>query len=368
MRILSRISGQRPAGLPSWAAIDAEALRLTAALEHVHGHGNLDDFPETQSGKLALMATATRRGVLTWNRNASRYELTDLGRRHLGIHLKHPNVTLTAPAPLTSTKLESPFSPGALMVSAACVVLGVAAMAATLRSFDVEPQHLAALPDKTTSRQDTGLARIETPARPDRLATPAPTAGKTEQPEASLPTAPATPAAPAPGTTAAGVGFASSQPLTNSQQRVPAISTDTPSGAPVPHPDPRRSGAMSAAIEPTERVTTSEARAPPEIGRSSKSQRAVQHLSRTETRAHEKPNANPAAHNWASGRTVEVARKGLLVREERTLSDGTVLVRYQYGDGPAHFETRPKGGRIRAAGYALAGAHLIPFGRLDWLR
>jgi hypothetical protein len=389
MRILSRISGQRPAGLPSWAAIDAEALRLAAALEQVHRHGNLDDFPETQSGKLALMATATRRGLLTWNRNASRYELTGLGRQHLGIHLEHPNRTLTAPASPTSIKLESPFSPRALMASAACVVVGVAVMAATLRSFDVEPQHLAALPDKTAPRQDNAPARTETPVRPDPLAASAPTSGRTEQPEASLPTAPGTPAGPAPETTAAGVGFASSQPPANSQDRTSAISTDTASEArvlkqttptprdtsgqveataPVPHPDPRRLDAASAAIEAPKRVTTNEHRAVPEIGRTSKSQQVVQHPSRAEVGAHDKPNASPAAHGWASGKTVEVSRKGLLVREERTLRDGTVLVRYQYSNGPAHFETRPKGGRIRAAGYALAGAHLTPFGRFDWLR
>src|SRR5262249_55529957 len=160
--------------LPSWAAIDEEALRLAAALEHVHRHGNLDDFAETQSGKLAVMATATRRGLLTWNPNASRYELTGLGRQHLGIRLKQPNRTVTAPASPTSIKLESPFSPGALLASAACVVLGVAVMAATLRSFDVEPQHPAAIPEKIASRQDNAPARIETHARPDQLAAPAP--------------------------------------------------------------------------------------------------------------------------------------------------------------------------------------------------
>src|SRR6266516_6452185 len=68
-----------------------------------------------------------------------------------------------------------------------------------------------------------------------------------------------------------------------------------------------------------------------------------------------------------SGRTVNVTRRGPLLREERTLADGTVLVRYQYGNGPAHFEKRPKDGASRAPGYAYAPEHVTRPGRFDWL-
>jgi hypothetical protein len=119
-------------------------------------------------------------------------------------------------------------------------------------------------------------------------------------------------------------------------------------------------------MEAPERDASSEVRAAPEMRRASKSRQA-QHSSRTEAQSHEKPDAGPA-HNWASGKTVDVARNGPLVREERTLRDGTVVVRYQYGNGPAHFETRSKTGRARAPRYAFAGEHLTRLGRLDWLR
>ena len=47
-------------GLPPWAALDQEALRISAAMEHVQEHGNLDAFPGSQNEKLALMLTASR--------------------------------------------------------------------------------------------------------------------------------------------------------------------------------------------------------------------------------------------------------------------------------------------------------------------
>jgi hypothetical protein len=394
MRILSRASRPPTSGLPSWATIDEEVLRLAAVLEHVHHHGNLDDFSETQSGKLALMATATRRGLLTWNRDVSRYELTGLGRQHLGVR-RNPASPPPPPAPASHSQVQlgSPFSPRALIASGACVVLGVAVMAATLRFFDVEPQHPAAVPDKVASRQDNVPARIEIPARPDQGAAPAPASGKTEQPTASAQTQPTTPAQPAPGMTPAGIGYASSQPgsATPQESTQPVFPSEAASEAnapgqptpnrsetsgpakaavvPIPNPDPRRVTATSESTEAPERNAPSEVRAAPEMRRASKSQQAVQHSSRTEAQSysHENPNAN-SAHNWASGKTVDVARNGPLVREERTLRDGTVVVRYQYGNGPVHFETRSKTGRARAPRYAFAGEHLIRLGRLDWLR
>jgi hypothetical protein len=389
MSLLSRAFGQRPAGLPAWATIDEEALRLASGLEHLDRHGNLDDFSETQSGKLALMATARRRGLVTWNRDASRYELTNLGREHLGTRDRASPGRAEAPASHTAVQLGSPFSPGALIASAACVVLGVAVMAATLRFFDVEPQNPAAIP-KIASRQDVPPP-IGTPARPDQMAAPAPASGSTEQPKAPPPTQHRAPAQAAPGSTAAGIGFASSQPASADPQESsrPAPPSDAPSGArlskestptrpetsdqvtgapvPVPNPDPRRLAEASESIGAPERGATSGVRAAPETRRVSKSQQTVQHPPRTEARSHEKSNGD-AAHGWASGKTVDVVRTGLLVREERTLADGTVLVRYQYGNGPAHFETRPKGVRDRAPGYAYAGEHVTRLGRFDWLR
>jgi len=384
MKAFSRASTQSSGGPPSWTALDEEALRLGSALGHVARHGNLDDFSETQSGKLALMATARRRGLVTWNRDASRYELTSLGREHLGIRGRASPGRAEAPASRAAVQLGSPFSPGALIASAACVVLGITVMAATLRSFDVAPQNPAAIPDKTASRQDNVPVRIGPPVRPDQVTAPAPASGSTEQPKASPPTQRA-PAQAAPGSTAAGVGFASSQPTSTESKEsgrptLPSGASSearsskepTPAGpgtsdqvttalVPIPSPDPRRLAATSRSNGVPERGATSEVRTAPEIRQASKSQGPVQRQSRSEARSHEKPNGD-AAHGWASGKTVDVVRTRLLVREERTLFRSP-----PFGRGPAHFETRPKGGKDRASGYAYAGEHVTRLGRFDWL-
>jgi hypothetical protein len=378
MSLLSRAFGQRPAGLPAWATIDEEALRLASGLEHLDRHGNLDDFSETQSGKLALMATARRRGLVTWNRDASRYELTSLGREHLGTRGRASPGRAEAPASRAAVQLGSPFSPGALIASAACVVLGITVMAATLRSFDAGLQNPAAIPDKTASRQDNVPVRIGPPVRPDQVTAPAPASGSTEQPKASPPTQQRAPAQAAPGSTAAESKESGRPTLPSGASSEARLSKEpTPAGpetsdqvttalVPIPSPDPRRLAATSRSNGVPERGATSEVRAAPEMRQVSKSQGPVQRQSRTEARSHEKPNGD-AAHGWASGKTVDVVRTGLLVREERTLADGTVVVRYQYGNGPAHFETRPKGGKDRAPGYAYAGEHVTRLGRFDWL-
>jgi len=56
-----------------------------------------------------------------------------------------------------------------------------------------------------------------------------------------------------------------------------------------------------------------------------------------------------------------------LLRQERKLADGTVLVRYQYGSGPPHFEKRHSADRARSQGYAYISEQLPRFGWLDRL-
>src|SRR5712691_13096210 len=72
-------------GLPPWAALDQESLRISAAMDHLQDHGNLDAFPGGQNEKLALMLTASRQGLVKWDRAGERYELTSLGRERLGM-------------------------------------------------------------------------------------------------------------------------------------------------------------------------------------------------------------------------------------------------------------------------------------------
>src|SRR6266536_3939576 len=84
MKVFSGSFRQNSAALPKWAALDQEFLRLNSALEYIDRHGNLDRFSGIESENLALMTTATHQGLVRWDRNDSRYELTSLARQRLG--------------------------------------------------------------------------------------------------------------------------------------------------------------------------------------------------------------------------------------------------------------------------------------------
>ena len=64
-------------------ALDLEALRIGAAMEHIEAHGNLDRFPARRGERLALVSTAVKQGLLVWNRSRGRYELTSHGHRRV---------------------------------------------------------------------------------------------------------------------------------------------------------------------------------------------------------------------------------------------------------------------------------------------
>jgi hypothetical protein len=67
----------------SQAAVEHEALKIAAAIEHIKAHGNLDGFPAGRGERLALVSTAGRQGLIGWNRSRARYELTSRGHRHV---------------------------------------------------------------------------------------------------------------------------------------------------------------------------------------------------------------------------------------------------------------------------------------------
>src|ERR1700693_6128632 len=64
-------------------ALDLEALRVGAAMEHIEAHGNLDRFPARRGERVALVSTAVKQGLLVWNRSRGRYELTSHGHRRV---------------------------------------------------------------------------------------------------------------------------------------------------------------------------------------------------------------------------------------------------------------------------------------------
>src|SRR5437867_6352868 len=145
MRFFSRPFRRKPDGLPPWAALDQESLRISAAMEHVQDHGNLDAFPGNQNEKLALMLTASRQGLVTWNRTQERYELTSLGRQRLGMRraLQESDGSMNpAPAPAARHALGS----GTIMAGIAGLAIGAAAMALLPgSSSDIPPRDRAAV-------------------------------------------------------------------------------------------------------------------------------------------------------------------------------------------------------------------------------
>jgi hypothetical protein len=76
---VSRPSETAPRRSPP--AVNQEALKIGAALEHIKAHGNLDGFPADRGRRVALVATAAKQGLLFWNRSRGTYELTIRGRR-----------------------------------------------------------------------------------------------------------------------------------------------------------------------------------------------------------------------------------------------------------------------------------------------
>jgi hypothetical protein len=63
--------------------LDQENIRISAALDHIRNHGNLDGFPASRGERIALVTTAAKHGLLEWNRSRGRYELTSRGHRQV---------------------------------------------------------------------------------------------------------------------------------------------------------------------------------------------------------------------------------------------------------------------------------------------
>jgi hypothetical protein len=60
-----------------------EHAKIHAVLAHIGRGGELADFPATKTQRLALLATASRRRLIGWDRARGRYQLTSSGRRAL---------------------------------------------------------------------------------------------------------------------------------------------------------------------------------------------------------------------------------------------------------------------------------------------
>jgi hypothetical protein len=87
---LSRLLGVGSAALPETSALDAEGLRLGAALAIIRQGGDLEHFAGSRAEMLALVMTATKRGLIAWDRGQARYDLTRLGEAHVRTYYAHP--------------------------------------------------------------------------------------------------------------------------------------------------------------------------------------------------------------------------------------------------------------------------------------
>jgi hypothetical protein len=83
---LSKVFRQSSDALPSSTAPDEEKFRISAAMEHIRDHGNLDTFRGSRNLRLALTTIAIKRGLVAWDRRRKRYGLTSLGKQCLGAY------------------------------------------------------------------------------------------------------------------------------------------------------------------------------------------------------------------------------------------------------------------------------------------
>ncbi len=164
MSFLSNAFRRRPDGLPPWAALDQESLRISAAMEHIRDHGNLDSFPGNQNEKLALMLTASRQGLVKWDRAGERYELTSLGRERLGMRgalLKSGgpmNLPPASAAPAPAGRFFA-LGSGTILAGIAGVAIGAAAVAWLPGSSKLPPRDRAAVAaSKPSDASDVGTA------------------------------------------------------------------------------------------------------------------------------------------------------------------------------------------------------------------
>ena len=81
--LLSKVFRQSDDALQSSTAPDEEEFRISAAMEHIRKHGNLDTFRGSRNLRLALTTTAIKRGLVVWDKRRKRYGLTSLGKQRL---------------------------------------------------------------------------------------------------------------------------------------------------------------------------------------------------------------------------------------------------------------------------------------------
>jgi hypothetical protein len=345
-------------------------------MEHIQDQGNLDAFPGGQNERLALMLTASRQGLVTWDRIGERYELTSLGRERLGMRraLQESGGPMNLPpASAAPAGRFLALGSGTIMAGIAGVAIGAAAVALLPGSSSKLPARDRAAVAAASKPSDAGNAPRQAQA-PGQ--TPAP-----RQEEASVARNPGIPClaekcletggnaartAQQPGQAGAVEGaflaqqlaLAAAEPAPQPQRRG-IERAQTHQAAPAT--DPEQPGYAQSTGEPS----------PPAAGAADKSSRS-RHA------------ATGQRQSWSDGkRKAGKSRRGEYVEEEAGEPEqGMIVRRYpEQGDGPPPFVTRRYRGeqaRRRGAdeedrpGYAYResrGYREGPprFGLFDWL-
>ena len=65
---------------------DSMVRRINAALDHIDKHGDLSGFTSTKQERETLISAATAQGLLAWNDELKRHELTAIARKWLAAY------------------------------------------------------------------------------------------------------------------------------------------------------------------------------------------------------------------------------------------------------------------------------------------
>lgn len=392
MSFLAKPFRRKSDGLPPWAALDQESLRIGAAMEHVQDHGNLDSFPGGQNERLALMLTARRQGLVMWDRARERYVLTSLGRRRLGMRralqesggpMNLSPASAGSPMNLPPSSAGSPMNlppasavpagrflalgSGTIMAGIAGLAIGAAAMTLLPASSKLPPRDRAAVATVARNPGIPCLAErcLETGGNAERRAQQA---GNPEQAR----NAPV--AVPAPAAAPAGPQPEPSQAQTQQQTAV----------------QPGQAGALEAALPPPPRRSAERARTYQAPAAGPEQPGYAQSPGETSARAADKPGRNRHAateqrQSWSDGRRKPSTSRGEYVEEEAGgPGQGAIVRRYPgQDDGPPSLaarryraeQTRRRGGDAEERpGYAYREPQSLGyregrprFGPFDWL-
>jgi hypothetical protein len=345
MRFLSKAFRRKPDGLPPWAALDQESLRIGAAMEHVQDHGNLDSFPGGHNERLALMLTARRQGLVMWDRAGERYALTSLGWRRLGMRrvLQESGAPMNLPPASAGSPMNLPpasaapagrflaLGSGTIMAGIAGLAIGAAAMTLLPASSKLPPRDRATVAAVARNPGIPCLAErcLETGGSAER---PAQQAGNPEQAR----NAPVAVPAPAP----AGPKPEPSEAETQQQAAVHPGQAGAVEGALALQP-PRRSA---------ERARTHQAPAGPE------QPGYAQSPGDTSARAADKSSRNRHAateqqQSWSDGRRKPSKSRREYVEEEAGAPEqGAIVRRYPERDDASLATRRYRGEQARRRG------------------